>query len=481
MSKSLKEDTLHALVWSFIERFSHQILQFLFSIFLARLLLPEQFGIIAMTNVFVVIGNSFINSGFGHALVQKNSSNKTDESSIFFFNIIVAFFVSAIIYYFSDSISNFYNEPVLKNILKVLPLTLIFNSLGLVQRTLLSKTLDFKTLTKSSIITSIFSGSLSIYLALKGFGVWSLVVLIISTDFFNTLFLWIFCSWRPIFVFSFTSLKSMFGFGSKLFVISVTNAIFTNIYSLIIGKFFSSSILGFYNRADTLSKYPVVLINSVVSQVTFPVFSKIQDNKLALASYIKASIKYVSLISFPIMFGLMVVANSLIEVVLTEKWLPIVLYLQLFCIIGILYPIQAINLNALNSIGRSDLYLKIDIINKVIIICTLVISFRFGIITVILGQIFNSFLALYLYSFYTGKHFNYTFKSQLIDIIHPLVLSIIMCFIIYLLEFFQIESSLILLLLQILIGVIIYILLCYYTKLDSFLNLFNLVKNYRSY
>ena len=225
MNHKLKAKTLNALFWSFIERFSHQILQFFFSIFLARLLLPEEFGLIAMTSIFVVIGNSFINAGFGHALIQNKNADKIDESSIFYFNIIIAFFVSLILYNSSEFISIFYNKPILNDIIKVLPLALIFNALGLVQRTLLSKTLDFKTQMKASLLTSLISGSLAVYLALNGYGVWSLVTLLICSDFFNTFFLWIFCSWRPIFVFSLDSLKSMFGFGSKLFIVSITNSI----------------------------------------------------------------------------------------------------------------------------------------------------------------------------------------------------------------------------------------------------------------
>tara|TARA_B110000211_G_C14082685_1_gene555314 strand:+ start:1714 stop:3162 length:1449 start_codon:yes stop_codon:yes gene_type:complete len=476
MDDEVKKKSLDALLWSFIERFSHQILQFFFSIFLARLLLPEEFGLIAMTSVFVVIGNSFINAGFGHALIQKTNADKIDESSIFYFNIIIALFVSLILYNSSELISTFYNEPILNDIIKVLPLTLIFNALGLVQRTLLSKTLDFKTQMKATLLTSLISGILAVYLALNGYGVWSLVALLISTEFFNTFFLWIFCSWRPIFVLSLDSLKSMFGFGSKLFIVSITNSIFTNIYLIVIGKIFSPSSLGFYHRAETFYKYPVVLINSVVSQVSFPVFSKVQENKPSLRFLLKTSVTHVTFITFPLMIGLIVVANPLIEILLTEKWLPSVPYLQLFCLIGALYPIQAINLNALNALGRSDLFLKVDFINKAIIIVTIFISYRFGIITMIIGQIINSFIAFYLYSFYIGKLLNYPFLSQIRDIFPALSISVTMGVLTFLLKFLNIENQLLLLTIQISSGVIIYILLCYFTKLESFMNILNMIR-----
>lgn len=477
MIHKLKAKTLNALFWSFIERFSHQILQFFFSIFLARLLLPEEFGLIAMTSIFVVIGNSFINAGFGHALIQNKNADKIDESSIFYFNIIIAFFVSLILYNSSEFISIFYNKPILNDIIKVLPLALIFNALGLVQRTLLSKTLDFKTQMKASLLTSLISGSLAVYLALNGYGVWSLVTLLICSDFFNTFFLWIFCSWRPIFVFSLDSLKSMFGFGSKLFIVSITNSIFTNIYLVVIGKIFSPSSLGFYHRAETFYKYPVVLINSVVSQVSFPFFSKIQEDKASLRFFLKAAIINVTFITFPLMIGLIVVANPLIEIVLTEKWLPSVPYLQLFCLIGAVYPIQAINLNALNALGRSDLFLKVDFINKAIIIVTIFISYRFGIITMIIGQIINSIIAFYLFSFYNGKLLNYSFFLQIKDIFPTLLISLTMGVLVFLLKFLNIENQLLLLIIQICSGVTIYILLCYFAKLESFMFILNMISN----
>jgi O-antigen/teichoic acid export membrane protein len=476
MDDEIKKKTLNALFWSFIERFSHQILQFFFSIFLARLLLPEEFGLIAMITVFIVIGNSFINAGFGHALIQKKNADKIDESSIFYFNIIIALFVSLILYNSSELISTFYNEPILNDIIKFLPLALIFNALGLVQRTLLSKTLDFKTQMKASILTSLISGSLAVYLALNGYGVWSLVTLLICTDFFNTFFLWIFCPWRPIFVFSLDSLKSMFGFGSKLFIVSITNSIFTNIYVIVIGKIFSPSSLGFYHRAETFYKYPVVLINSVVSQVTFPVFSKIQQDKVSLRFFLKQAITQVTFITFPLMIGLMVVANPLIEIVLTEKWLPSVTYLQFFCLIGAMYPILAINLNALNALGRSDLYLKVDFINKAIIIVTILVSYKFGIITMIIGQIINSFIAFYLYSFYIGKLLNYPFLSQIRDIFPAFLISMTMGALTFLLKFLNIENQLLLLIIQISSGVTIYVLLCYLTKIKSFMNILNMIR-----
>lgn len=464
ISSQVKKSSLNAVFWSFIERFSHQFLQFIFSIFLARLLLPQEFGLIALTSVFVAVGNSFINAGFSQALIQKKDANIIDESSIFYFNICVAFLVSALMIAFSKPIAEFYNEPILSNIIRVLTLSLVFNSLGVIQRTLLTKGLDFKTQMKARVITSVLAGSIGTYMAMKGYGVWSLAVLFVLTDFFDTLILWIVCPWRPQVTFSLSSLKSMFGFGSRLFIVSVTNAIFKNIYVVLIGRTFSPSILGFYNRAESFYRYPVVLINSVIGQVSFPVFAKIQDDQVTLKYLLSSGVKLVSFITFPLMFGLMVVAKPLIIILLTEKWLPAVLYLKLFCLVGVLYPIQALNLNALNALGRSDLYLKVDILNKLVILLTLFVSYRYGIVSIIIGQIFNSIVALILYTFFIGRFLGYSIVNQLRDIAPILLTSLIMAGAVYLLGNILIMNLNLLVLFQVTVGILVYFGLSYLYK-----------------
>jgi len=478
MSDNLKKDTLHALFWSFIERFGNQAIQFMFSIIMARLLMPEEFGLIAMLSIFVAMGNTFVNSGFGQALIQKQDSNHIDECSIFYFNILVALFATIILFFCAPLIADFYDQPELAPMSRVLSLIFIFNALGLVQRTLLNKKLDFKTQLKVSLSASLISGIISIALAFNGFGVWSLIALYLCNDFFNTAFLWFFSSWRPSLIFSMISLKSMFSFGSKLFIVSLTNSVFVNLHKLIIGKFFSPSALGFYSRADSLYKYPVVIINSVVSQVSFPVFSKIQDDKQRLKNLIRKSLKTITFITFPLMIGFIVVAHPLIEILLTKKWLPSVFYLQLLCIIGMLYPILAINLNALNAQGRSDLYLKIDIINKILILITITITYRFGVTAMIIGQIVNSLISYYLYSFYTSKLLGLTIITQIKDMFPAFSISIVMGFLIYCVKYLSINNQLLLLITQITLGGLIYISLCFIFKISAFMEIIIMIKGF---
>ncbi len=447
---------------------------------MARLLLPEEFGLIAMLTIFVAMGNTFINSGFGQALIQKKDANYIDECSIFYFNILVALLATIILFLSAPLIAGFYNQPRLTQMTRVLSLIFVFNALGLVQRTLLNKKLDFKIQLKVSLLTSIIAGILSIGLALKGFGVWSLIALYLSTDFFNTLFLWFFSSWRPSLIFSMISLKSMFSFGSKLFVVSLTNSVFTNVYHLIIGKFFSPSTLGFYSRADSLYKYPVTLLSGVVSQVTFPVFSKIKDDKQRLKTAVQKSLKTITLITFPLMVGLIVVAKPLVLVLLTEKWLPSVPYLQLLCIIGLVYPISVINLNALNAQGRSDLFLKIDVLSKILILLVVILTYRFGITAMIIGQIVNSLFSYYLYTYYTGKFLNLPLISQIRDMLPSLSISIVMGVLTYCVNYALINNHLHLLMIQITVGGLSYMFLCIIFKISAFMEIISLIKDYRT-
>ena len=479
MSDNLKKDTLNALFWSFTERFGTQVIQFIFSIIMARLLMPEEFGLIAMLSIFVAMGNTFVNSGFGQALIQKQDSNHIDECSIFYFNILVAIFATIILFFCAPLIADFYDQPELAPMSRVLSLIFIFNALGLIQRTLLNKKLEFKTQLKVSLSASLISGIISIWFAFNGFGVWSLIALYLCNDFFNTLFLWLLSSWRPSLIFSMYSLKSMFSFGSKLFIVSLTNSVFVNLHKLIIGKFFSPSALGFYSRADSLYKYPVVILNSVVSQVSFPVFSKIQDDKKRLKLLVRRSLKTITLITFPLMIGVAVVANPLIEVLLTKKWLPSTFYLQLLCVLGMLYPILAINLNALNAQGRSDLYLKIDIINKILILIIIFITYRFGITAMIIGQIVNSLFSYFLYSYYTGKLLGLTIINQIRDMFPVFSISIVMGLLIYCVKYLSIDNQLLLLITQITLGGLIYISLCFIFKISAFMEVISIVKGFR--
>lgn len=476
MSFELKKDTLRAFFWSFLERFSTQGIQFVFSIIMARILLPEEFGLIAMLSVFIAFAQAFINSGFGQALIQKQNATHLDECSIFYFNIFVSFLAAGLMFLAAPWIANFYNQPKLVAITRILSVSLIFNSLGLVQRSLLIKKLDFKTQLKVSIITLISSGTISLLLALNGFGVWSLVILYISNDLLNTIFIWIFSSWRPSFSFSFVSLQSMFVFGSRLLFVSLLNSVFSNIYQLVIGKFFSASSLGLYSRADSLYKYPVTILNTVVSQVTFSTFSILQNDINSLKKYAKKTLAVMTLITFPLMIGLAIIARPLVEVLLTEKWILIVPYLQLLCIIGLINPIQRINYNILNALGRSDLFLRIEILDKLLVVTVIFITFKFGITAMIYGQIIASIFSYFLNAFYTGKLLGFSITSQIKDLLPGFAISSVMGGLVFSIKYLNITNQFALLSIQIIAGTLIYTGICYFFKLSSFIEIVKLTK-----
>jgi len=478
VTSNLKKITINALFWSFIERFGQQLIQFVTSVILARILLPEDFGLVAMLAIFFAFGMAFIDSGFQKALVQKKELTQVDESSVFYFNVFISILLASIMIMVAPLIGEFYGQPKLIQITRMLSLTLIFSSLGLVQDALLARSLNFKVLFKVNISSYILSGVISTYMALSGFGVWSIVFLQVGSSLFRTVFLWAFNIWRPGLHFSLTSIKSMFSFGSRLFIVSLTNSVFTNIYQVIIGKFFSASSLGFYSRAKTLSMYPVTVVTSVVNQVSFPVFSKIQDDKNQLKNYMQKSLTMLTMVTFPLMIGVAVSAKPLIIVLLTEKWLPSVPYFQMLCIVGMLYPIHVINLNALNARGRSDLYLKIDIVNKALIVLIVFITFRFGISAMIIGQIVHSFLVYYFFSYYSGKHLNYTIINQLKDMGPSFSAALLMGILVYSLKFLIIENDLVLLIGQVLSGMFIYTGLCYVFKIESFFRGLEILKSY---
>ena len=476
MSSSLKSKTLHGLFWSFCERFSEQGIQFVISIILARLLLPEQFGLIAMLTIFMAIAESFIDSGFGSALIQKKNATHADECSIFYFNILVGCLVAGLLCLAAPWIAAFYNQPILTMLTRVLSLNLIINSFGLIQSSLLTRHVDFKTQLKVSVIATLLSGIIGITMAYRGFGVWSLVAQSLSTNLFRTTLLWIFHRWRPALRFSLTSLRTMFAFGSKLLLSGLFDRFFQNIYSLVIGKIFTPAALGFYSRAQRLQELPVQNIQSSVSRVTFPVFSSIQEDKPRLKRGVRKALMTLAMVNFPMMIGLAVVAKPLVLVLLTDKWLPCVPYLQLFCAVGMLYPLQAINLNVLKAQGRSDLFLKLEIFKKVLVVVAILITYRWGILSLLVGQIVTSVLSYFLNTHYTGKLLRYPITQQIRDIMPSLILATMMGGAISMFHYVPISSDMLLLLVQIIAGILIYLLLCRLCHIPSFMEVIALAK-----
>lgn len=372
---SLKQKTITALLWSAFERFSQQGLKLVITIILARYLFPEDYGLIGMLTVFIAIGEKFIESGFGQALIQNQDVTHIDKCSVFYFNIGVGILTAGLLWLLAPWIATFYNQSLLIPLTRIMSLNLVLNSLGTVQFALLTKQIDFKTQAKISILENVISGAIGITMAYNGYGIWSLVARSISGNFIRIVVVWIKTTWRPTWDFSLNSLQQMFGFGSRLLLSGIIGALFSNIYIIIIGKIFPVAVLGYYSQAKKLQQIPVKSICSMIGRVTFPVFSSIQSNKPLLKSNFRKELISLVLIVFPLMIGIAVLAKPVISILLTDKWLPCVPYLQLMCVIGAMLPLHVINLNVLKALGHSDLYFKINILKHAITIVTICITY----------------------------------------------------------------------------------------------------------
>ena len=423
---SLKDKTVKGFIWSSIDRFSGQAIQFVFSILIARLLIPEDYGVIAMLGVFLAVSQTFIDSGFGTALIRKVNRTEMDFSTVFYFNILVAIIFYFILFFGAPLIAEFYNTPLLKPITRVISLSLIISSLSGIHNTKLSIAIDFKSKAKASIISALFTGGVGLWLAYAGYGVWALVVQNLCLRIIWTVMMWVYVKWRPQLVFSWQSFKELFSFGSKLLASGLLDTLYNNLYTLVIGKVFSSSTLGVYSKANSLAQFPSFNITSVVQTVSFPVLSTIQNEEDRLAVVYRRLLKLSAFIVFPLMIGLSAVAEPLIRIILTDKWLEAIPILQILCFSLMWYPINTINLNILQVKGRSDYFLKLEVIKKVQGVLFLCVTVPMGIIAMCVGNIINTLINLIWNIYYTKKLINYGFFEQLKDLIPILLHSLLM-------------------------------------------------------
>lgn len=428
---SLKQKAFKGIIWSSIERFSAQGVQFVLGLILARLLLPEDYGLIGMLAIFLAISLTFIDSGFSKALIQKKDRDEKDFSTVFYFNIVIASVFYLLLFFTAPLIANFYNQPLLVSLTRVIGLTVIINSFAVVQRAKFTINIDFKTQTKASISSVIISGVVGIYLAYTGYRVWALVVQVLIRSILNVVILWYYSKWLPLEGFHIHRFKRLFSFGSKLLAVGLIDTVYRNIYLIVIGKVFSANELGFYTRAQQFNDFPSSNITGILQRVTFPILSELQDNNDILKATYRKMIKMSALIVFPLMMGLAALSDPLIRIILTEKWINTAWMLQLLCFAGMWYPIHALNLNILNVKGRSDLFLRLEIIKKAIITIVLIMSVPFGIEAMIIGQIVTSYISLIINTYYTKRIIDYGFLQQMSDLLKVLFLSFAMGIIIY--------------------------------------------------
>ncbi len=424
--QSLKRQTLNGVIWRILETGGTQMIQLVISIVLARLIMPEQFAAIAMLSIFLAVAGIFINSGFSTALMRKNDRTQVDCSTVFYFNIVISLLSYLILYVAAPYVAVFYNIPELKPILRVSAISLIIGSTAGVHRTLFTARMDFKSLAQYNIAALIISGGIGIFMAYKGFQVWALVTQSIVSTVVNTLFIWKGSTWRPTWQFSWVSLREFFSFGSKLLASGLLDTVYTNMYSVVIGKLFPPSDLAFYNRASGLKNMASSTPTSVLQSVTFPALCKLQGSDETLRSAYRRMLRVSAFVIFPLCLGLGGVSFPLINVLYTDVWIYAATLLQIIVFAGMWYPIHAINLNLLQVKGRSDLFFRLEVIKKVLGVAMLCITVPLGLEAMCYGNIVNSIIALVINTHYTGKLLDLGFFTQMKDILPSLLLSLVM-------------------------------------------------------
>lgn len=448
----LKSQAISGVLWNSVGKISSIGIEFIVGIILARLLTPKEFGLIGTIMVVIALSQVFINSGFSQALIRKQDCTQKDYSTVFFFNLAVGLFLFVVLILSSGFIGRFYNNPELEPLLQVLGIGLIISSLTLIQSTKLIKHIDFKLQTKISVIGSLISGVIAILMAFKGFGVWSLVVKSLSSQIINSVLLWAWNRWKPDWVFSLHSFKDLFGFGSKLLLSGLIGTFFNNIYYIVIGKYFSVSDLGFYTRAELFVKLPSQNISDIVTSVGYPVLAKLQDDPVQLKSALKSIMTTTFFIVSILMFGMAAVSHSLVITLVGEQWEPSIFYMQLLCFFGLMYPLISININFLNVVGRSDLYLKLQLVAQFLAIPITIVGVLLGIKFLIFGICLNSLVTYIYFSKISSKYSGYKFTEQIADIFKPLLLSGFMGIIVFLVDYLTNLKPVITLILQMTVG-----------------------------
>lgn len=472
---SLKQKITSGLFWSSVERFSNQGVQFVFSIILARLLSPSDYGIIAMVTIFFAVAQSFVDSGFSNALVRKADRTEEDLSTCFYFNIGVGIIAYIVLFLIAPLVANFYNQPILSPIIRITGLGVILNSLCVVQQALFTIKIDFKSQAKITLSATVISGIVGIILAYQGYGIWALVWQGVASSIVRMGLLWLMSKWRPRTGFSKSSFNYLFGYGSKLLASGLLDTIYDNIYPIVIGKFYNPAQLGNYSRALGWAQLPSANITSILQRVTFPVLSAIQDDTLRLQNSYRRLLKLSAFIVFPLMMGLAAMASPLIRVILTAKWDGCVLYLQILCFALMLYPIHAINLNLLQVKGRSDIFLRLEIIKKIIGVVILIITIPLGITAMCLGMVFSSIICLIVNTYYTSRFIDVGLLTQLKDLRIILINSLVMGGGIYILtSFIDIEG--LKLVMGIVIGFLLYFIGSFYFSKAELQEVISLIK-----
>ncbi|MBN2860282.1 MAG: lipopolysaccharide biosynthesis protein [Sphaerochaetaceae bacterium] len=435
MTTSLRSKAISGASWSLAGRILQEGFTFAIGILLARLLLPDQYGLIAMATVFIYFSYVFVDSGFGSALVQRKHCTQADFSTIFYVNLLISLVVFAFFYFLAPTIAVFYNEPELTRIVRVLAIIIVLYALSIVHLAIIRRDINFKLKTQIEFTSQVASGAIAVYLALKGYGVWALVWKVLLNQLFVNAQLWLRNHWLPSLEFSTQSLKEMFGFSSKLLISGVLDRGYQQIYRLVIGKFFPARELGLFTRADQFQKLPSQTISGSITSFSLPVFSKMQDEPVRLKNAVKQTLGVVMYFNLFAMILLGAVSRNLILVLLGAQWADAVVFLQILIGVGLLYPMQLINVQILTALGRSDLFLRIEIIKKLLTIPIILLGILIGIKAMLAGMVLGSIAGLYINTYYTGKLLQFGLVEQIKVIGKSIFISLLMGVIVFLIGY----------------------------------------------
>ena len=471
----LRHKTITGIIWNFVQQLLRNGIQIVTTFLLTWFLVPADFGLMAMISVFFAIANSLMDSGFSQALIRKKEVSQTDYSTAFYTNLMLGLLAYALLFISAPLIASFYLEPRLVVLVRIVGLVVIINSFQMVQVADLTRRLNFKVQFSVILPAALLSGLLAISMAVMGFGIWSLVAQMLASALASTALYWFVNTWRPSKDFSVESLREMFGFGSKLFLSGLIDTVFNNLSIIVIGKFFSATVLGYYYFAQQIQVFVVSQLSGAVQTVSYPALATLQDDNITLKAFYRKIIQVVSYIVFPCMIALAVLAEPLFHLLLKDDWLPAVPYLQLLCVVGLLYPLHAINLNILKVKGRSDLFLYLEIIKFIMNLVVLFISVQYGIFGILIGQIIFSVIEYIPNSYFSIKLIDYSALEQLRDFIPTLLVATAMGFFMYVLGLVMPLDRFVYLLVVVLSGFTFYVIINYLLKIPAQLMLLQII------
>ena len=475
MGDSLKQKTFSGLVWTFIESFSIQAFGFVLGIILARKLMPSDYGLIAMTGVFFAVSYALVDTGFTSALIRKKDRTSIDYSTVYVTNLVLSLILCVILCICSPWIADFYNEPQLIKIVCANALLMFVSAFIAVQGARLSIQLNFKLKSRIAIISTVSTGIVSVILAYAGFGVWSLILPNFFSVLLRGILYWVYQHWFPGFQFSWKVYKEFFSYGSKLMLSTLLNAVYGNIYSLVIGKFHSTSSLGYYSKGGAYANLPSSTLSSVLFKVTFPVLAEVQDDDERLRDVYRRMIRVSAYIVFPVMVLLIVLARPLVLVLITEKWANCIIYIQILSLAAMWGPIHSLNLNLLMVKGKSNLFLRLEIVKKIIGAGVLCITIPLGLLGMCYGQVVTSILFLFVNTYYTGKLINVGFLQQMKDLCPTMFYTITMGGAIWFISS-MLSSSYLQIVIGVLLGLPLYLLMSKLTKSKECFYLLDLLR-----